>query len=71
MVILEELEQMWHRDRTTTKTKGLVDNRHIAIDTNLPALERLEKYLEDFQNPYFFMVPFQLVCVFQMTKRII
>ncbi|MBY7141772.1 hypothetical protein KFZ56_01415 [Virgibacillus sp. NKC19-3] len=53
MISLNELEQMNLKDRQTMK--GLVDVRHISIDTNLPALERLENYLKDIQNPYYFL----------------
>ncbi|WP_154665502.1 DUF6870 family protein [Bacillus andreraoultii] len=56
MVTLEALEQMYQEDKATARAKSLVDIRHINIDTNLPALERLEKYLLNIQNPYFFFM---------------
>ncbi|KOY83660.1 hypothetical protein ADM90_05780 [Lysinibacillus macroides] len=43
------------QEKTTQSTQDLVDIRHIQIRHDLPALERLEKYLQDIQNPYQFL----------------
>lgn len=62
---------MYQEDKATARAKSLVDIRHINIDTNLPALERLEKYLLNIQNPYFFhVVMFLFMFVFQIKEMI-
>lgn len=53
MADLKELEQLCNEDRLAEGHR-LVDIQNVSIDTNLPVLERLEKYLEDIKNPYYF-----------------
>jgi len=54
MTELNKLDYMNHEDRRTFNTHNLVDIRHIRVNTRLRALKRMEKYLQDIQNPYFF-----------------
>lgn len=54
MEALKGLEQAMQQEKEVRPTQDLIDIRHIQIQHDLPALERLEKYLQDIQNPYYF-----------------
>lgn len=55
MVDVKKLAKIKHQDKNIRQSQDLVDIRHIQIDMNLPAFERLEEYLQDIQNPYHFL----------------
>ncbi|KOY80646.1 DUF6870 family protein [Lysinibacillus sp. FSL H8-0500] len=55
MGALKGLAEAKHKAKETRPTQDLIDIRHIQIQHDLPALERLEKYLQDIQKPYQFL----------------
>lgn len=55
MVALKGLAEAKQQAKETRPTQDLVDIRHIHIHHDLPTFERLEKYLQDIQNPYQFL----------------
>lgn len=55
MVDVKKLAKNKQQDKNNCQSSDFVDIRHIQIDMDLPAFERLEKYLQDIQNPYQFL----------------
>ena len=55
MVDVKKLNKNKRQDINSHPSPNLVDIRYIQIDMDLPAFERLEKYLQDIQHPYQFL----------------
>lgn len=55
MLTLEQLQEMSAIDITAVNKSELVNIEEVIIDTNLPAPERMLRYLEQIKNPYCFL----------------
>lgn len=52
MLTVAELERL--KNTPLTEAAELVDIYRIAVDRNMPKLERAEQYLKEIKNPYLF-----------------
>ena len=64
MISQSQLQEMRSVDITQVDRSTLVDIRNIHIDAALPAVQKVQNYLEQIGNPYCFLcgdTPVQLV----------
>ena len=55
MISQSQLQEMRSVDITQVDRSTLVDIRNIHIDTALPAVQKVQSYLEQIGNPYCFL----------------
>ena len=55
MIDKAQLKQMKNADITQADRSALVDIRNIHIDGSLPAVKKMQDYLEQIVNPYCFL----------------
>jgi len=56
MISLAELERLSRLDFADIDKSQLIDIANIAIDPDMPIEERVQKYIEQVENPYIFRV---------------
>lgn len=50
----DEYRRLLDTDFSDVELEGLTDISTLRVDTSLPLEERMDKYLRDIHNPYFF-----------------
>ena len=55
MLTVRELYDMSQLDMTEIDKTDLIDIREVKIDASLPANQKMDRYMEQINNPYFFL----------------